>query len=219
MTAADDLNAPLGLQPKKRRPRIKIPVPQIMAGALALFLAVFVLWAIVTDDPFGGEPIAVVPANLKIAAKTSDNSGAPPPAPSPDAAAPHGVSAAPPPPPSLPSQGAASPPANTTTITIIDGKTGAKQDVLVPAPAIGAVRANGAAPDVYKRQLAGRRGARVRLTANLFGPPGTESQTSFPGCGAARRGAPLIRDRPGLGVCNDPGSAAHHFVLRCARET
>ena len=146
MTAADDLNAPLGLQPKKRRPRIKIPVPQIMAGALALFLAVFVLWAIVTDDPFGGEPIAVVPANLKIAAKTSDNSGAPPPAPSPDAAAPHGVSAAPPPPPSLPSQGAASPPANTTTITIIDGKTGAKQDVLVPAPAIGAVRANGAAP-------------------------------------------------------------------------
>ena len=106
----------------------------------------FVLWAIVTDDPFGGEPIAVVPANLKIAAKTSDNSGAPPPAPSPDAAAPHGVSAAPPPPPSLPSQGAASPPANTTTITIIDGKTGAKQDVLVPAPAIGAVRANGAAP-------------------------------------------------------------------------
>jgi len=22
-----------------------------------------------------------------------------------------------------------------------------------------------------------------------------------------------------LGVCNDPGSAAQHFVLRCARET
>jgi hypothetical protein len=39
-----------------------------------------------------------------------------------------------------------------------------------------------------------------------------------------------IRDRSGLGVCNDPGSAAHHhsarktrvnalMVLRCARET
>ncbi len=37
--------------------------------------------------------------------------------------------------------------------------------------------------------------------------------------GAARSGAPLIRDRRRLGVCNDPGSAAHHFVLRCARET
>jgi hypothetical protein len=29
----------------------------------------------------------------------------------------------------------------------------------------------------------------------------------------------LIRDRRKLGVCDDPGSAAHHFVLRCARET
>jgi hypothetical protein len=33
---------------------------------------------------------------------------------------------------------------------------------------------------------------------------------AFPGCGAARSGAPLIRDRSGLGVCYDPGSAAHH---------
>ena len=40
-----------------------------------------------------------------------------------------------------------------------------------------------------------------------------------PGRGAARSGAPLIRDRRKLGVCNDPGSAAHHCVLRCARET
>src|SRR6202171_3173895 len=37
----------------------------------------------------------------------------------------------------------------------------------------------------------------------------------FPGCGAARSGAPLIRDRSRLGDCYDPGSAAHHFVLRC----
>jgi hypothetical protein len=31
-------------------------------------------------------------------------------------------------------------------------------------------------------------------------------------------GASLIRDRFKLLVCNDPGSAAHHYVLRCARE-
>jgi hypothetical protein len=31
-------------------------------------------------------------------------------------------------------------------------------------------------------------------------------------------GAPLIRDRPKLGVCEGPGSAAHHFMLRCARD-
>ncbi len=139
MTAADDLGAPLGLQPNNRRPMITIPVPQIVAGALGLFLAVFVLWAVVADDPFGGEPVAVVPANLKIAAKTADNSSAPTALPS-DSAPQHEMQA------STPSQGAANPPANTTTITIIDGKTGAKQDVLIPAPAIGAVLANGGVP-------------------------------------------------------------------------
>jgi hypothetical protein len=41
----------------------------------------------------------------------------------------------------------------------------------------------------------------------------------FPGRGAARSGAPLIRDRHALGVRYDPGSAAHHFVLHRARET
>src|ERR1700722_11960190 len=39
----------------------------------------------------------------------------------------------------------------------------------------------------------------------------------FLGCGAARSGAPLIRDRRRLGACNDPGSAAHHSAaLRAA---
>ena len=36
---------------------------------------------------------------------------------------------------------------------------------------------------------------------------------AFPGCSAARSGALLIRDRSGLGVCYDPGSAAHHFAM------
>jgi hypothetical protein len=39
-----------------------------------------------------------------------------------------------------------------------------------------------------------------------------------PGRGAARSGAPQIRDLRRLGASNDPGSAAHHVVLRCARE-
>ncbi|MGD0026942.1 MAG: hypothetical protein ABSC37_20370, partial [Xanthobacteraceae bacterium] len=50
------------------------------------------------------------------------------------------------------------------------------------------------------------------------------ARQTFPGCGAARSGAPLFRDRRKLSVWNDPGSAAHHFalaryVLRCARDT
>ena len=47
------------------------------------------------------------------------------------------------------------------------------------------------------------------------------NQRSFPGCGAARRGAPLIRDRTATPTfANNSGSAAHHFA-RCAapRET
>src|SRR5438552_10892532 len=34
-----------------------------------------------------------------------------------------------------------------------------------------------------------------------------------------RRGALLIRDRHKHRISGDPGSAAHHFVLRCARDT
>ncbi|HWX84646.1 MAG TPA: hypothetical protein VNZ48_13685 [Xanthobacteraceae bacterium] len=52
----------------------------------------------------------------------------------------------------------------------------------------------------------------------------------FPDAVQRDSGAPQIRDRSGLGVRNDPGSAAHHhsarktrvnalMVLRCARET
>ena len=37
--------------------------------------------------------------------------------------------------------------------------------------------------------------------------------------GAARSSAPLIWDGYKLRVCKDPGSAAHHFVLRCVRQT
>jgi hypothetical protein len=41
---------------------------------------------------------------------------------------------------------------------------------------------------------------------------------AFPGRGAACNAAPLIRDRSKFRVRDDPGSAAHHFVLRRARE-
>jgi hypothetical protein len=41
----------------------------------------------------------------------------------------------------------------------------------------------------------------------------------FPDAVQRASGAPLIRDLYGLGAFYDPGSAAHHFVLRRARET
>src|ERR1700691_2341935 len=113
--ATDDLTAPLGRELKKRRRTIKIPVPQIFTGLLVAFLGIFALWAVLADDPFGGEPMAVVPANIRITAKPSDSGGTPAPVVAADADQSHGGQAAAP--------AAAAPPTPaapaTTTITII----------------------------------------------------------------------------------------------------
>src|ERR1700689_4899583 len=61
---ADDLNAPLGQQLRKRRIKIPITTSQVMAAVLTLFLGVFVVWAVVGNNPFGGEPIVVGPITL-----------------------------------------------------------------------------------------------------------------------------------------------------------
>ncbi len=123
--ATDDLTAPLGREPKKRRRTIKIPVPQIIAGALALFLGIFVLWAVVADDPFGGEPMAVVPANIQVAAKPSEFRRRAVAGGAADADQSHGGQAAAP----AASRADGACRTNTTTVTIIDGKTGARQEV------------------------------------------------------------------------------------------
>jgi uncharacterized protein len=132
MMTADDLNAPLGQQLRKRRLSIPITTSQVMAGVLALFLGVFVVWAVVGNNPFGGEPIVVVPISLHPGppAKTAEG----PPkvvAVNPDATVA---------PQAAPAQTAA-PPAATKTITIIDGKTGERKEVAIPAPS------NDPAPD------------------------------------------------------------------------
>jgi hypothetical protein len=41
----------------------------------------------------------------------------------------------------------------------------------------------------------------------------------FPDAVQRESGAPQIRDRSKLCVCKGPGSAAHHFMLRRARDT
>ena len=68
--SADDLSAPLGKDVKRR---LRFPIalsralPQVVGAALAIFLGVFVLWAILSDDPFGGEPMVAVPIDLHAA--------------------------------------------------------------------------------------------------------------------------------------------------------
>ena len=131
---ADDLSAPLGQQPAKRRWRLPVSVPRVIAGALALFFAVFVVWAIVGENPFGGEPIVAVPIDLHAVAATK-KSEVP--------ATPEAVPGAQPPGngptpimPAPPAQN--SPTAGTKTVTIIDGKTGARQEVVIPDGGDGA---------------------------------------------------------------------------------
>jgi uncharacterized protein len=125
---ADDLNTPLGQRYRKRRFAIPINTSQVIAGALALFLGVFVVWAMIGNNPFGGEPMAVAPIDTHpaVAAKPADGQPQPktvtvnPDGPVPIQSA-QGPAQAPP------------PAAATRTITIIDGKTGERQEVTIPA--------------------------------------------------------------------------------------
>ena len=62
-------------------------------------------------------------------------------------------------------------------------------------------------------------GTSPRLSRGLHRENNPYSTRSCPGRGTARNGAPPIRDRPRIPSSrNGPGLAAHHFVLRCARE-
>jgi uncharacterized protein len=141
---ADDLSAPLGQQPAKRRIRLPISLPQVIAATLALFLGVFIAWAVVGEDPFGGEPMVAVPIDQHavMAIKKSDAPGAPEAAPSLHGPGrydgPAAVSAPP---------GQNSAPAGTKTVNIINGATGARQEIVIPDLGNGAAATNSAPLD------------------------------------------------------------------------
>ncbi|HEX5213709.1 MAG TPA: divergent polysaccharide deacetylase family protein [Pseudolabrys sp.] len=125
---ADDLNAPLGQDKRKRPSKLPAVGPQLVAGALGLAGIAAVTWAVAVKDPLGGEPIAVVPAGPL--AKTAEK----PPvegqkqaqhSESASAAAPAVKVVIPPP----------APPPGSKTITIIDGSSGKHQDVVLPGKA------------------------------------------------------------------------------------
>jgi len=117
---ADDLSTPLGQDKVRRKRRYRLPFTgaQALAVLLGLFLVAFVGVAIFNDDPLGGEPITHValrqatPAGEKIAT-------APPGASQPVAKSP-------------PKQAAS---ADQKTVTIIDGSSGARRDIVIPGDA------------------------------------------------------------------------------------
>jgi polysaccharide deacetylase 2 family uncharacterized protein YibQ len=137
--ANDDLSAPLGqnAKTKKRRAALPAAVPQGVAAGLGLFGILFAGWALVADDPFGGEPVAVAPADLRADnSKKAEDVAARITAPSEpgtaarpnryDGPAAEGGEAP-----------AAAPPAGSKTITIIDGTSGKRQEVVVPGSPAG----------------------------------------------------------------------------------
>jgi len=126
----DDFDTPLGQHLKKpRRFRVPITAAQVIAGGLALFFGTLVVWAVLGNNPFGGEPVAVAPINLHSGtpAKTSEGQAPVKVVANPDR------NDSPTPVPAAAEQANAPPAGATKTITIIDGKTGARQELSIPA--------------------------------------------------------------------------------------
>ena len=122
----NDLTAPLGQGPRPYRRAIEVSASQIIAVALGLFFGAFVLWAVTAEDRMGGEPVAVAPADLRIAKKAPEVIAVPQAAAPAESKEPATTAAVP------PSAPAKSP--GTVKVTIVDGKTGAKREVIVAAP-------------------------------------------------------------------------------------
>ncbi len=109
----DDLSAPLGQKTARRKRKFRLPFSamQALAVSLGLFLVAFLVVALFTDNPFGGEPIARItlrqPADDKASASGSGKS---------EQAA---------------KTGAQAPSGDSKTVTIIDGSSGKRQDVVI----------------------------------------------------------------------------------------
>jgi polysaccharide deacetylase 2 family uncharacterized protein YibQ len=193
---ADDLNAPLGQHLRRRRLAIPVTTSQVLAGGLALFLGVFVVWALVANNPFGGEPLVVVPIDLHpgSATKTTEQ-------PLPKVVA--GNSDGPPAAQAAPAQGtpAQAPPAATKTVTIIDGKTGERQDVVLPAQASDTPPPDTATPPPLDQKFAeiSAHGAIPKIAADGIRPADAFAQPAkaLPGKPDAPRIAIIVS---GLGV-------------------
>jgi polysaccharide deacetylase 2 family uncharacterized protein YibQ len=127
--STDDLSTPLG-QHKAPKPRRRLPlvVPRAIAGVLGLSLAVFAGWAMVVDDPFGGEPMVIVPTEQRAAAPASRKAEEPSPRPSVQAASqrPNRYDG-----PAAEPAIAGAPPASANAKTI----SGKRQEIVLPATA------------------------------------------------------------------------------------
>ena len=112
---ADELSAPLGQDTKRKKRRFRLPftVMQALAVLLGLFLVGFASIALFTDNPFGGEPVAHVALRKPAADEKAATPGSGP--------------------TEQPAKSASkqAPAAENKTVTIIDGSSGKRQDVVI----------------------------------------------------------------------------------------
>jgi len=197
---SDDLNAPLGQdKPKSRLPKLPLPAPQLLAAVLMLGGIVVAGWAMVASDPLGGEPMAVVSTKL-------------------DPAADGGTASAGREQPRVDGAGgavaripdAAKPPEGGRTVTIIDGSSGKRQEVVIPGSAAPdgadkaaadtkpAAAAPAAKPDIKadidpaKLAEKGRYGILPKIGAD-----GARPSVAF---AQARNLSPVLKDRPRIAI-------------------
>jgi polysaccharide deacetylase 2 family uncharacterized protein YibQ len=111
----DDLSTPLGqnARPRRRR-RLPFGGIHVVAAALGLFLLTFAGFALFHQDRLGGEPVARVALQPNVSKEAT--------APAADAAKPSHSAA---------KTASSAPASGQKTITIIDGSSGARQDVVV----------------------------------------------------------------------------------------
>ena len=130
LETADDLSTPLGQEKVRRKRRFPLPFTgtQALAVLLGLFLVTFAGFVIFNDNPLGGEPIA------RIALRQATPVGEKPATAPPSASEPVTKSA-------IKQQAA---PGDQKTVTIIDGSSGARHDVVISGDAPDKVEADAA---------------------------------------------------------------------------
>ena len=136
---ADDLSTPLGRHRTRKSSRLRSLLPVGIAGLLGACLVVFVVWAAVVNDPNGGEPMVVLSTGSRAApaVKKPDEAKADGQVEDQDDRAAEGRrkvrSDARRRPGRLPAEPPKAPPAGMQSVTIINGVSGDRQEVLVPA--------------------------------------------------------------------------------------
>jgi uncharacterized protein len=113
---ADELSTPLGQKTQRRKRRFRLPFTamQALATLLGLLLVAFLTVVLFTDNPLGGEPVAQVALRKSGAAEEKQPAAA---SGQPDQAA-----------KSAPRQASTG---DSKTVTIIDGSSGKRQDVVI----------------------------------------------------------------------------------------